>query len=301
MYVALISAGFVYATLYVIGSISYGGNLLFIPDAGETSISGVSVPTEPRPFLGYAIFAILDGRSGDTDESTAILQQHFDSDQRPDSDYVVQSIRLFALERSSGGAEYVNLFDVFVDENKMITIQSLDNITQAVAYASAYPNVTHILYDIEGWDQTPQAEKDRPADSISIASDLIRGHGLKYGITPDADMLTENYQAINWTQVDFLTMQLQRYSQNITEFRNITETISNHVREKNDSIEIYVQLSFRFTNADQMIDAIDIVSPWVDGYMIAYLPEGSGCPTDCSPDALDRVLAHISLIDRRSE
>lgn len=293
------SASFVYAALYVIGSISAGGDLIFIPDAWETSISSVSPPTEPRPFLGYAIFTILEDGSRDSSESTAVLQKHF-SQQRPRDDHIVQSIRQFAIERSSGEAQYVNLFDVLVDENKMITIQSLDNITQAANYASAYPNVTHILYDIEGWDQTPQAEKDRPADSISVGSNQIRGHGLKYGITPDADMLTENYQEINWTQVDFLTMQLQRYSQNITEFRNITETISNHVREKNDSIEIYVQLSFRFTDADQMIDAIDIVSPWVDGYMIAYLPEGSGCPTDCSPEALDTVLDHISLIDRRS-
>lgn len=297
MYVALISAGFVYAILYVIGSISYGWNLLFIPD-GETRISSDSPPTEPRPFLGYAIFTILAEDSRNSDESTAILQEHFDSDSQPRNDYIVQSIRQFALERSSGATEYVNLFDVLIDENKMITIQSLDNITQAIEYANAYPNVTHVLYDIEGWDQTPQAEKDRPADSISLASNEIRGHGLKYGITPDAEMLTQNYQEINWTQVDFLTMQLQRYSQNITEFRNVTETITNHVRENNDSIEIYVQLSFRFTDADQMIDAIDIVSPWVDGYMIAYLPEGSGCPTDCSPEALDKVLAHISLIDR---
>jgi hypothetical protein len=172
VYIALISAGFVYAVLYVIGSISYGWNLLFIPDGAETGISSVSPPTEPRPFLGYAVFTILEEGSRDTDESTAILQEHFDSDQRPHNDYIVQSIRQFAIERSSGATEYVNLFDALVGENKMITIQSLDNITQAVKYAEAYPNVTHVLYDIEGWDQTPQAEKERPADSISIASGM---------------------------------------------------------------------------------------------------------------------------------
>jgi hypothetical protein len=192
------------------------------------------------------------------------------------------------------GFQGQHLFDILVDSNKIITVQSLDNVTKALEYSDRYKGVTHILYDIEHWSRTPLEEQANPVASIGEASRKVHAGSLKYGITPDAPFLIENYEHIQWTEVDFLVMQLQRYSQNRSEFSGYAKEIGTYAKAANPSIQVFVQLSFRFTDSEEMISAIDVTRPWVDGYVVAYLPSSSTCLPDCNPQALAKVLEHIS-------
>jgi hypothetical protein len=296
--------------------------------ASETESTRNSSSDEYRYFaiftLPYEENDASDGQGAnaftveDYEEAMRIMEVHIDS--RPSHeydgvtdqdrflhDYIIQSIRVIIEKRGShetGQAEALQPadarvtqvkkpFEILDGSHKMITVQSLDNITDAVQFSRQFHNVTHILYDIEHWSRTPESEQENPIESISKAGQSIHAASLKYGITPDATFLIDNYRYINWDEIDFLGMQLQRYSQDIVEFSNYTEDISKYVKAQNPSVQIFVQLSFRFTDAKEMIDAIEVARPWVDGYIIAYLPSTSDCLPQCSPDALDLVLRGV--------
>lgn len=256
--------------------------------------------------------------SSEYELATEIIKNHLSPQQRPaesgqpmtDADdssprnYIIQSIRVLAradaMENTTGPEgeklelQGGRLFDTFDDSYKMITVQSVDNITMALGYSEEYPRVTHILYDIEHWSRTPLEEQQTPILSVGEASRRVHAGSLKYGITPDAPFLIENYEQIQWTEVDFLGMQLQRFSQNTTEFSGHVKNISSYVKAANPSTQVFVQLSFRFTDSAEMIAAIEGARPWVDGYIIAYLPSSTSCLPDCNPQALAEVLEHIS-------
>ena len=118
--------------------------------------------------------------------------------------------------------------------------------------------------------------------------------GYRYGITPDAVTLMDNYKKINWTEIDFLGMQLQRFSQNVTKYSSIAKEISSFVRSKNPNVEIFSQLSFRFSDASDMIKVIERVKDIVDGFIIFYTTEPHLCVSICSPHELNLVLGRIN-------
>lgn len=246
--------------------------------------------------LSFAIFTFVSD-----EESMDIIRKHYSYnssyDEKP-SPYVLQSIR--ALHPSESPSVW--LFNEFPDRKKMIIVQSLGNMTDSIELGRKFDNVSHIVYDIENWDRTALQERENPVLAISNGSRIVHAAGFKYGITPDAPFLLNNYMKINWTEVDFLGMQLQRFSDNSTEYSNYAKQISEHVRSQNPEIEIFAQLSFRFTGADDMIAAIEGSKDFVDGYIVAYLPDPDGdgifdsCITTCTPDDLDQVLKTINAL-----
>ena len=129
-----------------------------------------------------------------------------------------------------------------------------------------------IIYDIEQWDKTPELKHADPSLLISKGADIVHQAGYRYGITPDAVTLLDNYKKINWTKIDFLGMQLQKFSHDVTEYSSLADDIATFARSKNPNIEIFTQLSFRFTDANDMIKAIESVKDTVDGFIISYIP-----------------------------
>jgi hypothetical protein len=111
-------------------------------------------------------------------------------------------------------------------------------------------------------------------------------------------MLMDNYKKINWTEIDFLGMQLQRFSQDVPEYSGLAKEISSFVRCKNPNIEIFTQLSFRFTDANDMIRVIESVKDIVDGFIIAYNTNTSSdsCISGCSAHDLNLVLSRINSL-----
>jgi hypothetical protein len=110
----------------------------------------------------------------------------------------------------------------------------------------------------------------------------------------------DNYKKINWAEIDFLSMQLQRFSQNITEYSNIAKEVSTFVSSKNPDIEIFTQLSYRFTDATEMIKIIESVKDIVNGFIIFHNPESGLCTSSCSPHELNLVLDRINSLKHKN-
>jgi hypothetical protein len=249
------------------------------PKDQQSSMS--KIPKEP---LLFAIFTLANDS-----ESMKVMRQQYSQNDR--DHYVMQSIRSLP--------EPLWLYDAFPTHRKMIIVQSLDNITNAIEVGRYY-NLTMIIYDIEKWEKTPELNGTDPSLLISKGADIVHQLGYKYGITPDADTLIENYKKISWNKTDFLGMQLQRYSQDTTEYSRLAEEITTFARSKNPNIEIFTQLSFRFADTNEMIELIENINEVVDGFIISYLPgpDSDSCISKCSPHELNLVLDRINELTR---
>jgi hypothetical protein len=237
--------------------------------------------TSEEPLL-FGVFTFAN----DTD-SIEVMQEQYSSNDR--KHYVMHSIRALP--------EGLWLYDEFSTHRKMIIVQSLDNITDAIDI-DRYHNLSMVAYDIEHWERTPESERADPLLSISRGSDIVHEAGFRYGITPDAEMLIDNYKKINWTEIDFLGMQLQRFSQNVQEYSSLANEIASFASCKNPNIEIFTQLSFRLTDASDMIRVIESVKDNVDGFIIAYdtNTNADSCISGCSPYQLNLVLDRINRL-----
>jgi hypothetical protein len=222
-------------------------------------------------------------------ESMSVLRQQYSSNNQ--NHYVIHSIR------SLPGQLW--LYDALPTHRNMIIIQSLDNITYAMKVGQNH-SLDIIVYDIEQWEKTPELERADPSRSISKGAGIVHQAGYRYGITPDAVTLMDNYKKINWTEIDFLGMQLQRFSQNVTEYSSIAKEISTFVRSKNPDVEIFSQLSFRFTDGSDMIKVIESVKDIVNGFIIFYDTQPHLCKSTCSPHGLNLVLDRINAIVRHN-
>ena len=250
-------------------------NIEELSNQEECSFS--ETPQEP---LLFGVFTFAN----DTDSLEAMQEQYSANDR---NHYVMHSIRVLP--------QGLWLYDEFPTHRKMIIIQSLDNITQAIDI-DRYHNLSTISYDIEHWERTPESERVDPLLSISRGAGIVHEAGFSYGITPDAEMLIDNYKRINWSEIDFLGMQLQRFSQNIEEYSSLANEIASFAKCKNPNIEIFTQLSFRLTDANDMINIIDNVHDIVDGFIIAYdtNTREDSCISGCSPSQLNSVLNRIN-------
>jgi hypothetical protein len=239
--------------------------------------------TFPRTSQEPSLFGVFTF-ANDTD-SMQVMQEQYSANDR--KHYVMHSIR--ALPQG------LWLYDELSTDRKMIVIQSLDNITKAIDI-DRYHNLSMISYDIEHWERTPESERMDPLLSISRGARIVHEAGFRYGITPDAEMLMDNYKKINWSEIDFLGMQLQRFSHNIEEYSSLANEIASFVKCKNPNIEIFTQLSFRLTDANEMIKIIDRVRNIVDGFIIAYdtNTRAESCISGCSPSQLNLVLDKIN-------
>ncbi|MDQ4101177.1 MAG: hypothetical protein M3115_03195 [Thermoproteota archaeon] len=247
------------------------------PNSGGEACGVTKQSREP---LRFGVFTFASD-----DESMSVMREQYTSNDR--MHYVMHSIR--ALPQG------LWLYDEFSSHRKMIIIQSLDNITRAIDIGHQY-NLSTIVYDIEHWERTPESERADPLLSISKGSSIIHEAGFGYGITPDAEILIDNYERINWTEIDFLGMQLQKFSQNIPEYSSFAEEIATFAKCKNPNMEIFTQLSFRLTDANDMVRVIESVKDFVDGFIIAYdtNTRADSCISGCDPSELSLVLERIN-------
>lgn len=282
LFVALLTSLTIFSTLGLEYNDQNFRNTKRLQDDRESAI----LKTAKSPLL-FGVFTFAN----DT-ESLNVLKRQYSSNDL--NHYVIHSIR------SLPGPLW--LFDAFPADRKMIIIQSLDNITDAINLGQHYNNLDLIVYDIEIWERTPEVERINPSLSISKGADIVHEAGYRYGIAPDAPTLIDNYRIINWTEIDFLDMQLQRFSQNVTEYSSIAEEITTFVRSENPNTEIFTQLSFRFTDANDMIKIIERVKDIVDGFFIFYdSSTGSdSCISECSPQELNLVLDRINVITQQN-
>jgi hypothetical protein len=255
----------------------------------EPSMNGTKIATTDltKP-LKLAFFTVSDDA-----QARQILSEHL-SPGKDDGNYIVQSIRTLGNRTS--------WFDFFPNEKKIILVQSLDNMTSAIKFAERYNDTDPIIvYDIEHWSRTPDDERANPVRSIIEGADMVHKAGFEYGVAPDADYLLKRHKEINWKKIDFVDMQLQRYSKDPEKFAAYTEQIGSYIKSQNSQIELFVQVSLGRTDYHESTNLLKLVGDKVDGIFIAYIPE-SGLASDkysskeTAERTLDRVLDEIDKI-----
>jgi hypothetical protein len=186
-------------------------------------------------------------------------------------------------------------------DNRMILVgRSIDEIKEAVSLAqNSMCKVDLVVYDPEHWDETPYEEQQDIPTAISNASDIVHEAGLRFGVTPDLKFLKQNYQKIEWDKIDYANMQVQTIARNTIDlslFTNTVQRIGDFIRHANPNTEIFAQLSFRYSDADRMIQVINGVKDSIDGFVILYLPNPVVTCTYCTIENLEKVLGEIASI-----
>jgi hypothetical protein len=177
-----------------------------------------------------------------------------------------------------------------------------------------------VVYDIENRSSTPRYERLDPVSSISKVMQTIRMEGYKAGVTPDYEFISTYYKEIEWENVDFLGIQIQRFTNNYELLLKWAAEISAFVKSKNPDIEVFVQLSFRHANncydsegslhlnkscevdvnetmrvLKENLSAVAQLET-VDGFIISY-PRDL-CPDElCTPSNLDMIMTHLENIE----
>ena len=282
----------------IIGLLLFSGGLAIFADIGLKTEeqnrwnTTINLPNDQGSLLSKApeeplLFGVFT--SANDTESMRVLKQQYSINDR--NHYVIQSEKSLPAQ--------LWLYDVLPTHRKMFIVPSLDNITYAMNIGQNY-GINVIVYDIENWENTPEFEDVDPSVLISKGSGIVHKAGYRYGITPDAPTLIDNYQKINWKEIDFLNMQLQRFSQNITKYSNIANEVSTFARSENPNIEIFTQLSFRLANASNMTKIIESVKDIVNGFIIVYDTRSDFCISSCSPYELNLVLDTINSLNHNN-
>lgn len=105
-----------------------------------------------------------------------------------------------------------------------------------------------LAYDLEGWEQTPQSEKDDPVGASKQAADLAHSQNKTLVMVPGLKFMDQNPQAYSGmaANADGWLIQSQRRQGMYppgTEYRNAILEVVNLVRAGNAAIPIWVQLS----------------------------------------------------------
>lgn len=138
---------------------------------------------------------------------------------------------------------------------------------------------------------------------VGKSSEVVRGHGYKFGLTPSGDYTLKNYQTLDYSKIDWFGIQLQRFSNDKEKSYEWSKRISEYAKSKNPNIEIFVQVSLRqaetIFNLEETISEIAKIDT-IDGYIITYMPDDhTNSPTHpcdssiCNGQNLDRVLDYI--------
>jgi hypothetical protein len=283
--------------------LAYGYNLLQKTILQQRSFKNETETNNPISFTVY--------HTDYSDSIMNVLKKHFSSPNT--KNYLFEDTRAKAI-LGNFSSEY----------NFIIVGTSYNEITKnkfRIAKDYQFNSSDIVVYDIENRSTTPRYEKMDPVSSISQVMQTIRWEGYKAGITPDYEFITTYYKEIEWKNVDFLGIQIQRFTNNYELLLKWAAEISSFVKSKNPNTEVFIQLSFR--HASNCYDSennrgvdnackIDVYKTLqvlkqnlsalaqlhtVDGFIISY-PRHL-CPAElCTPTNLDEIMVHIENIQR---
>jgi hypothetical protein len=166
-----------------------------------------------------------------------------------------------------------------------------------------------VMYDIEHWTDTPDAEQQHPGESIAAAARLVHAAGCqRFGLAPDGEFMGMKdckqdfaaglYQQVDWRQVDLLSIQAQRIladtcNLSVDDYAAYVTQVTTFVKAKNPNLRVVTQISLRYTPTDKLQAALRKLGRAVDGYYLIY-PAHSTKPCNfCSPQNAATVLRAV--------
>lgn len=191
------------------------------------------------------------------------------------------------------------------------SVDSVRHHARAACGTKGAPTV--VIYDPEHWEATPESERrDLPA-AIEAGADAVHASGCrKFGLAPDGEFIGLVPKAcsatpgalarsVNWKKVDVLVLQAQRLlaercggRANVAAYSRFVAEWSRIVKAVNPDIKVFSSLTFRYTDAATMSEAIRKSRRDVDGYYLAYPSSESGTKCEhCQSSNLKSVVETI--------
>ncbi len=158
--------------------------------------------------------------------------------------------------------------------------------TQSAIELSLTKSFDSIGYDNEasnGALSTPSNELIEPDKFTNEVGTLVKNAGLNYVVAPTKNLLFQEYEGVDWTNVDVLVMQYQKAPTNQM-FKELTDEVSNYVKTKSNT-RIFVQINPNFTDLSTIEQRISSVQGKIDGVSILCFTH-SGCDTKMLSDLL---------------
>jgi hypothetical protein len=166
-----------------------------------------------------------------------------------------------------------------------------------------------VVYDIEHWTDTPEAEQRQPGASITAAARLVKSAGCQtFALAPDGEFMGLGdcridfsagiYGSVDWRRVELLSIQAQRLLSEscagkltVEDYATFVTRVAAYVRERNPAIRVVTQVSLRYTRPEQIVAAMRRVAAVVDGFYVVYPAHSTKPCRYCSPENLAAVLA----------
>lgn len=189
-----------------------------------------------------------------------------------------------------------------VDESKPVrarvfalpaSVESVRRLAGAPCNLKGGP--TLVIYDPEPWDATPESDRRDLPRSIEAGAEAVHASGCRqFGLAPAGEYIGLEPRAcratpsalarsVNWKKVDLLVLQVQRLLSdkcggraNIAEYSRFVAEWSRIVKAANPDIKVLPSMTFRYTDAATMTEAIRKTRRDVDGYYLAYPSSRSG-------------------------
>lgn len=163
------------------------------------------------------------------------------------------------------------ILDLYPNLNHCLNTYSMDSIKAAIAIAKIHGNVKYVAYDNEKGNEnlsTPPSELVDPAASTNQAASLVKQAGLGFSAQPTRALLMEEYKGVDWTKVDFMVMQMQKFTKDDVSFISDVTTVSDWIKSKNPNTIVFVQVNTAFDTTPHLISLIKSVSDKIDGVSI---------------------------------
>ena len=164
-------------------------------------------------------------------------------------------------------------------------------------------NPAMLLYDLEHWTLTPLWEQQNPVQAIADGAAIAHNAGLLFGVTPDMKFTGWSYlgakhgcafsmsngivPGVKWSQVDMLTLELQRPANfacspngNFSQMVSVVTQIVNIVRQENPNIYINAEFSLGEEPPSTIIAAANSIKSLVNSIYVAYTFTGYSTPAN---------------------
>jgi hypothetical protein len=218
------------------------------------------------------------------------FQQAFgqDASTRPGSKWAHLLLNIFSprnppeliaiFDKHTTSRDFISSFrtevlDLYPKLNHCLSAYSMDSIKAAIVTAQAHSNIKYVAYDNEGGNgalTTPRSEwVIDPAAETNQAASLVKQAGLGFSVQPSRSLLMKEYKGVDWTKVDFVLMQMQKFTKNYATFKSDVTTVSDWIRSENPNTIIFVQVNIKFDTTPHLITVLKMVSDKIDGVSIA--------------------------------
>jgi hypothetical protein len=163
------------------------------------------------------------------------------------------------------------------------------------------PANVQVMYDIEGWTQTPVAEQQNPVGSIQAFAALAHSLGQTVMVTPQPTLMgISDANQANWPAemianvllpaapyVDSVALQFQRFESNTITYANQVKTTVTQLRRANVKLKIFAVLSGAAvwnTSGQTLVADWNSVSGVVDGLWYNPYNAQGGSPAEAATD-----------------